>query len=167
MAYCSTRCRIYLLLFISILAMIQYMFVLKTEKNRKVGEKHIHLLDPVLERLSKRQQKNTPAVKHVTNEYGGNMSNITLHTSCPNLKTPKFNQASSGKWIPVGDNRDLFVFSAFYEDEKNEIVVTGIKRSAATHATCQVWYDDGTADVGMEETPLNVKLQLPESHKLA
>jgi len=122
----------------------------------------------VLKRSSKLPQKNTPTVKRVTDEYDENMRNLSLNitSSCPNLKTPKFSHASSGKWIPVGGNRELFVFSAFYDEERNEIVVTGIKRSAATHATCQVWYYDGTADVVMEETPLNVKSKLPESKGL-
>jgi len=105
-------------------------------------------------------------VKRVTNEYDENMSNASIHASCPNLKTPKFNHASSGKWILVGGNRELFVFSAFYEEENNEIVVTGTKRSVATHTTCQVWYNDGTADVVMGETPLNVKSKRPESKGL-
>jgi len=122
----------------------------------------------VLKRSSKLPQKNTPTVKRVTDEYDGNMRNLSLNrtSTCPNLKTPKFNHTSSGEWIPVGGNRDLFVFSAFYEEEKNEIVVTGIKQSAAIHATCQVWYNDDTADVVMEETPLNVKTKLPESKGL-
>ena len=149
--------------------MIQFMFVLKFENNLTGEEKRARLLEDALKRTSKHLPQNTTTVKRVTNEYDENMSNFsfTIHASCPNLKTPKFNHASSGKWIPVGGNRELFVFSAFYEEEKNCIVVTGIKRGGATHATCQVWYFNGTAHVVMEETPLDVKLTLPESHGLA
>jgi len=138
------------------------------KKNLEKGEKHIRLHDHALKRSIKQPQKNTPTMKRVTDEYDGNMINFSLNItpSCPYLKTPKFNQASSGKWIPVGDNRELFVFSAFYEEENNEIIVTGIKRGGATQASCQVWYYDGKADVVMEEISLNVKSKLPESKGL-
>jgi len=130
------------------------LFVLK--KNLEKGEKHIRLHDLVWKRSTKQHQQNTPTINF----------SLNITSSCPYLKTPKFNQASSGKWIPVGGNRELFVFSAFYEEENNEIVVTGIKRGGVTQASCQVWYFNGTADVVMEETPLDVKLQLPEAKGL-
>jgi len=154
MACCRPRCRKYLLLFIAIVVIIQCLFVLK--KNLEKGEKHIRLHDHVLKRSIKQHQQNTPTINF----------SLNITSSCPYLKTPKFNQASSGKWIPVGDNRELFVFSAFYEEENNEIVITGIKRGGATQASCQVWYYDGTADVVMEEISLNVKSKLPESKGL-
>jgi len=168
MGYCRTPCLGYILLLMLMILLIQYLLVFKYTDNPKIGEKFIQMRDSRLKRSSIIPRRITSKVKRVTNEYNGTINNIsfTIHSSCSNLKTKTFNHASSGKWIPVGVNRELYVFSAFYEKQRNESVLTGINRSDAPQVTCQVWYVNGTADVGMEETPLNIKSKLPESRRL-
>jgi len=89
---------------------------------------------------------------------------MRISSSCPYLSAPNVSAASSGKWVAVGNERQLFVFSAFYVDEDNKIIITGMKARADLKATCQLWYLDGNGEMALDETHMTIQKQLPESH---
>jgi len=91
-------------------------------------------------------------------------SKLRVDSSCPNMTAPNFNKASAGKWIAVGDDSKLFVFSAFYVEKNDVVIITGITIRRPQTAKCQLWYTKRGGDTQMEERPLTVEKKLPEAH---
>ncbi|XP_052818756.1 uncharacterized protein LOC128244744 [Mya arenaria] len=88
--------------------------------------------------------------------------NVT--STCARVITCPIQSASSGTWIEVGSDNNMFIFSAFYVEKDKHVIIVGAKERGITRATCQHWHVSTDGQMVMEESPLSIKKSLAEGH---
>lgn len=82
--------------------------------------------------------------------------------ACPHIILSRQDAIRDAVWFPVG--KDIFVFSAYYDQKSNQVLLMGLK-STVVNGTCQMWYNlENTAVPLMVESNLELHEELPESH---